>query len=86
MPYEYQWKTKVGMVRILRKSDKLWYLYLSEHQWAGGFNFPDEAADLIGLGSYPLPYPPESGIYGFASDLGISDKLSDWLKVSPSKS
>jgi hypothetical protein len=80
MPIEYTWKIKAGIVRIVQKPDKKWYLYLDHCRWEGPFNFPDQAADL--LYAYPLPFPPDSGIPGTAESLGISDRLSDWTKVS----
>jgi hypothetical protein len=79
MPFEYHWKVKAGVVRIVQKKDKKWYLYLDHCPWEGPYDLPDRAADILHF--YPLPFPSESGVTGTTESLGISDQLSDWIKV-----
>ena len=56
-----------------------WYLYADDCLWAGAFDFPDQAADVAHWSSYPLP--EAIGAEDRHVSLGVSDQISDWLKI-----
>ena len=84
MKPEYTWKSKIGskivkfvLLRICREKDA-WYLYVDEHKWQGPFDFPDEAVDFAYW--HPSRFP-EGIVDEPVTTLGVSDKLSDWMKI-----
>lgn len=85
---QYTWKAKIAtkagprfvMLSIRCENKNCWYLYIDEHPWHGPFDFPDQAADSAHWCCAPLP--AALGITDPVTTLGVSDKLSEWVKVT----
>ena len=84
--YKYHATTDVGPLVLRKGPSGLWCFYRNGQRWdaVGEWKLPDSALDSLTM--YSHPFPPHAGKIGSSYALGLSDKLSDWARVSVGKS